>query len=168
MSILKKTSDFLDKVCKALLILAISVLIIVMTAQIIARAFLNTGISWADGMARYMLIWSTFLGAACAMKEYSHITLTFVQDKLKGAALKWYSFVIGLLVLGFVVFMCYIGIMVVQHVAPQKADSVAISVAFIYAAIPFAHIVMVVHLLVRFLELLQTGQMTVKEDQGLL
>lgn len=161
---LKKISDGLDKLCKVLLIVAISVLIIVMTAQIIARAGFNVGISWADGLARYMLIWSTFLGAACAMKENSHITLTFIPDKLKGNALKWYSLAIGVLIFIFVLVMCYIGISVVKLVWPQKADSIAISVAFIYLAIPFAHIVMLVHLLTNYIELMRTGRLNVASD----
>lgn len=159
-------SAVLDKFCKFLLILSISVLIVIMSAQIIARAGFNSGISWADGLARYMLIWSTFLGATCATKESSHVTLTFIPDMLKGKALKAYNLVIWLVTVAFAVMMSYIGIMVVQAVMPQKADSIAISVAFIYGAIPFAHIVMIVHLLAKFLHLIKPATLDPQAEQA--
>lgn len=147
-----KLSDGLDRLCKLLVIMSIVTLILVMFLQILKRAILGSAISWADGMARYMLIWSTFLGATVATKEASHISLTFIQDKLSGKAREIFDCVIILCSIILCVAVVYTGFKVIQLVLPQKSDSLPISVAWIYAAIPFSEIVMTIHLIDSFLE----------------
>ena len=146
LKILNKISDMLDRLCKGLAVSSIAALIIIMFIQVLKRAIMGSAITWADGTARYLLIWSTFLGATVATKESGHISLTFIQDKLKGKPKMVFECI---LMLGFAVlaiFTLYAGIMVLEYVIPQKSDSLPISVAWIYGAIPFCEAIIAVHL----------------------
>ena len=73
----KKFSDGLDKLCIAVVVIMLAVMVGVTIAQIICRNF--KALQWSEEVCRYLLIWTTFLGASCVYKEGSHITITFIQ-----------------------------------------------------------------------------------------
>ncbi len=58
-------------------------MIILATVQVVVRTFsLPVGVHWTEPAARFLLIVSTFLGAAVATRNREHIRMTFVLDKL--------------------------------------------------------------------------------------
>ena len=62
--ILSPVSDALDRVCSVLIVVMLGLMVVITTAQIVCRTFF-TSLSWSDEVTRYLLIWSTFLGATC-------------------------------------------------------------------------------------------------------
>jgi|TARA_B100001971_G_scaffold46897_1_gene41872 TRAP-type C4-dicarboxylate transport system permease small subunit len=53
----------------------LAVLILVAFSQIVLRNFWETGLSWGDPLARYLVLWIGFIGAALATKENKHISI---------------------------------------------------------------------------------------------
>ena len=51
----------------------------VITLQIVSRVFF-TSFAWTEEVARFLLIWIAFLGAALAFQQGRHIAVTFVRD----------------------------------------------------------------------------------------
>ena len=60
----KKFSDIIDKICLVLIVLMLGVMVLVTMAQIICRTA-GSALQWSEELNRYLLIWSTFLGASC-------------------------------------------------------------------------------------------------------
>ena len=79
MKVLHKISDILDNICGVLIVFMIGAMVILTTAQIIFRTWF-TSLSWSEEATRYLLIWSTFLGATCVYRHSGNIAITFVQD----------------------------------------------------------------------------------------
>ena len=77
--ILSLVSDALDKVCSVAIVIMLGLMVVITTAQIICRTFF-TSLSWSDEVTRYLLIWSTFLGATCVYRHSGNIAITFIQD----------------------------------------------------------------------------------------
>ena len=77
--ILSPVSDALDKVCSVAIVIMLGLMVVITTAQIICRTFF-TSLSWSDEVTRYLLIWSTFLGATCVYRHSGNIAITFIQD----------------------------------------------------------------------------------------
>ncbi|MDR1604112.1 MAG: TRAP transporter small permease [Gracilibacteraceae bacterium] len=149
--LLGRIGDALNKLCQVLMVAAITALIAVMFIQVLRRVFLGSTFSWADGLARYMLVWSAFLGATVAARESDHIALTFIIEKLSGKAKMAFEIFLMLCFAVLAAFVVYAGVRTLVLVAPQKSDSLPISVAWVYGAIPFCQAVILYHLAVNIL-----------------
>jgi TRAP-type C4-dicarboxylate transport system permease small subunit len=58
-----------------LLAVMLSSMILLAFLQIVLRNFFATGLSWADPMVRYLVLWAGFSGAALATREGKHIKI---------------------------------------------------------------------------------------------
>jgi len=65
----------LDRAVRALLLGVVAVMVAVVSAQVVARYGFNTGIGWADEVARLAFVWCVFLGMAVAVRARAHIGL---------------------------------------------------------------------------------------------
>ena len=82
---INKVSDLLDKICSVILVAMLAGMVLTTSLQIICRVFF-TALSWSEEVTRYLLVWSTFLGAGCVYKKGGHISVTFAQEKF------WYIY----------------------------------------------------------------------------
>ena len=79
-----KLSDVLDTICSYIIVVMLGAMVVITGAQIVCRmAF--TALSWSEEATRYLLVWSSFLGASCVYKHSGHISITFVQDMVPAA-----------------------------------------------------------------------------------
>ena len=67
-----------------LLAIMLSLMILLAFLQIVLRNFFATGLSWADPMVRYLVLWAGFTGAALATKEGKHIKIDVFSQWLPG------------------------------------------------------------------------------------
>lgn len=67
----------IEEAAGAILVVAILLLVI---AQVVARYLLNSPFVWTGEIARFGLIWVTFLGAAFVMARGLHITVDVVSQ----------------------------------------------------------------------------------------
>jgi TRAP-type C4-dicarboxylate transport system permease small subunit len=66
------------------LALALGVMIVLAFTQIVLRNVVDTGLYWADGLLRYLVLWIGLLGAMIATRERNHISVDIVSYALKG------------------------------------------------------------------------------------
>ena len=78
MKILQGIGDLLDRICGFLIVIIIGAMVVITTAQIICRIWF-TALSWSEEVTRFLLIWSTFLGATCVYRRSGNIAITAVQ-----------------------------------------------------------------------------------------
>ena len=78
MDMIHKLSDNIDKIVLAIVVAMLGVMVLVTTAQIVCRLARHS-LLWSEELCRYLLVWSTFLGASCVYKSGAHIAITFVQ-----------------------------------------------------------------------------------------
>lgn len=69
-------------VLRGVLIAIVSVLLVLMTAQIVMRYGFNASLLWAEELCRYMLIWLGFMGVAVAYERGEVAALTFISNVL--------------------------------------------------------------------------------------
>lgn len=67
-----------------LLFLLLATLLLVAVAQIVLRAFFDTGLEWAEPFSRVGVLWLALLGALSAARERRHISIDLAQRYLRG------------------------------------------------------------------------------------
>ena len=143
--ILDPVSDALDKVCSVLIVVMLGLMVVITTAQIICRTWF-TALSWSDEVTRYLLIWSTFLGATCVYRHSGHISVTILQDKVPAR--------IGQLMRVAVHAICLLLFAVLLHYSirycgklNKTATALPIKMKYIYLCLPISMGVLIVHAL---------------------
>jgi TRAP-type C4-dicarboxylate transport system permease small subunit len=81
-----------------------TLLLIVMSAQVLWRYVFNDPIYWSEELARYLFVWLTFLAASMAFRDHKHMAVDLIQPFLPPAARRWQDVIItSILALFFVV-----------------------------------------------------------------
>ena len=63
----------------SLLVLLLTLMIMLSSAQILLRNFFDTGISWGDPALRLMVLWIALLGAMAATRANNHININILS-----------------------------------------------------------------------------------------
>ncbi|RCV93557.1 TRAP transporter small permease [Vreelandella rituensis] len=132
-------------------------LIGVITLQIISRV-LFSAVGWTEEVARFLLVWITFLGATLAFQRGRHIAVTFAVDALPGRLRQVARIAATLIVLAFMVALVVIGYRYMQVQSFQKSASMRLSMTYVYAVIPLSAALMGWYALVDLLELWVDGE----------
>ena len=79
---LDRVNNLLTRLEVFLLSLSTLVLVGVIFVQVICRYVLLIPTAWAEELARYLFVWTSYLGSAYALNEGGHIDGIFLQSKL--------------------------------------------------------------------------------------
>ena len=141
--ILTPISDALDKVCSLLIVLMLGAMVIITGAQIICRTWF-TALTWSDEVTRYLLIWSTFLGATVVYRHNGHISVTLVQDAVKPKTAK--ALRVAVHAICFVLFAVLLYYSTLYCIKLKKtATAMPIKMKWIYMCIPISMGIMMIH-----------------------
>ena len=143
--ILDPVSDALDKVCSVLIVIMLGLMVVITTAQIICRTWF-TALSWSDEVTRYLLIWSTFLGASVVYRHSGHISVTILQEKVPAGVGKAMRIAVHAICLALFAVMLYYSARYCGKLN-KTATALPIKMKYIYLCIPVSMGVMMVHAL---------------------
>lgn len=113
----------------------------VITLQIVSRLFF-TSVSWTEEVARFLLIWIAFLGAALAFQQGRHIAVTLLRDRLPSRAGRVLAGAALLVGIAFLVALAVIGWRYTAMQSFQKSPSLRLQMTYVYAVMPLAALVM--------------------------
>ena len=100
----------LDWILDQVTLLLLTLLLLVVGAQIFARYVLNHSLFWSEELARYLFIYLVFLGAAIALRRDGHIQVSFFVDRLPPGVRR------AVAVAGDVLLLAFAGTVLVQSV----------------------------------------------------
>jgi TRAP-type C4-dicarboxylate transport system permease small subunit len=149
-----KLSDRLDNICAALCIICLCAMVLLTGAQIICRMYF-TALAWSEELARYLLVWSTFLGAGCVYKKLGHISVTLVQGLFPPAVRAAMQITVHVLCGAFFLMATYYGIKYMGLQGRQLSAAMRIPMSWIYLAIPLGCGIMALHVLDFLLRMLR-------------
>ncbi|PTQ70676.1 TRAP transporter small permease [Celeribacter persicus] len=130
----------------------------VITLQIVSRVFF-TSMSWTEEVARFLLIWITFLGAALAYQQGRHIAVTLLRDSLPPMPGRIVSGLATLVAIVFLLTLAEIGWRYMTMQSFQKSPSLRLSMTYVYAVMPLAAVIMAGLSLIDLLRLLAGAPM---------
>lgn len=128
------------------LALLLAAMALIIFANVVLRYATSQSIEWAEEVARYLMVWLTFLGAGPVLRYGGHIAVENLQDSLPERAAVALRVLIAALLFGFFGFMVWVGIGYVERAQYQLTPTTQISMAWVYAAMPVGGLLLIAHL----------------------
>lgn len=72
----------LERIVEWLMALALAIMVVLVFGNVVLRYAFNSGITWAEEVARLMFVWLIFLGAILALRHHAHLGVEMVQARL--------------------------------------------------------------------------------------
>jgi len=156
-SILSRAEDVINAIMQRAAFAALVAMLVVISMQIVFRVFFQA-LTWSEEVARYLLVWITFMGASIAYKHGRHIAVTFLTDALPAGPRRLVrAATIGASMIFFAV-VAYTGVKYMSLQSAQVSASLRISMGIVYAVIPFTSLTMLLYGLVDMLDLFLEGE----------
>jgi len=133
---MKSFYDSLEKSLKTILLVLVAGIVVTTMLQIVARFILMVSIPWTDELARYLMIWASFVGLGVAYRMKELISVAFFREKLPPHLLKGTLFISDLLCSIFAIIIVIYGVKLCFQNVAQVSPSMRISLGLIYAIIP--------------------------------
>jgi TRAP-type C4-dicarboxylate transport system permease small subunit len=141
---MRSVGDIIWKAFDVTALLAFSVMLVLVTAQIVFRYCLQVSVPWTEEAARWFYAWQIFLGSAVAMREKLHLKVTILIDHLPTVAQNVLNLLMGVAGLIFLVGIVWGSLIMIRSVYPVQAGSFPISTSYLYLSIPAGLIAMVI------------------------
>ena len=141
-----KSYDRLLKHLYNLLLLICSVLFVIMGVSVftnvVLRFVFSKSIAGLEELARYLLIYITFLGAALVLYDDEHLDLDIITSLLKGKLKFINRFLILFVLLVLQVLISFYGIKYAMIVIAQPTPALKIPLGTVYMILPVSTIIM--------------------------
>lgn len=115
--------------------------------QVTARFVFGNPSTWSEVATRSSMIWCVMLGVAPAFRSGSMIAVEIVQRALPARPGLWLHQISMTLTLFFFGILCWQGVAMVERVAKQKLAALEISIGWVYAALPFGSVFIMIAVL---------------------
>ncbi len=136
----------LMRVNRAALIVMLAAMALIIFANVVLRYTTNQSIEWAEEVARYLMVWLTFVGAGPVLRYGGHIAVDNLQDALPSRVAVAIRVLIAALLFGFFGFMVWFGISYVLRAQFQMTPTTQVSMGWVYAAMPVGGVLLILHL----------------------
>ncbi|HLS60127.1 MAG TPA: TRAP transporter small permease [Virgibacillus sp.] len=145
-----KFMDKVNRIVSMLLSLIFGVMVLVIFFQVLIRfVFPYLGIQlnfpWTEELARYLMIWSVFLGGALATRRGQLLAvdaIVFALPSLPGRIVKFFAHFVSLL---FFISLVFIGIEFAQYGVSISAPGLRISMTYLYSSMVVGAVLMILN-----------------------
>ena len=144
MKIIHDIDKVINKILRFIVIIMLSVMSVVVFAQVLFR-IVHLSIPWSEELSKYLLIWSTFLGAAICIRKGSLVGLEFLKNSMSEEKQKILQTILNLIVCAMLLFLINVGFWAVRRVWFQITPVLKLSMGLMYAAIPSGSVFMLIN-----------------------
>ena len=119
---------------------------------VVMRYFFNYAFEWSDELIRYVIIWSTFIGAGLCAKKGMHVKMDILLRILPLGFLRYWNMLLTIVAILFSLFCMGKGFQMV--LLTQSFGRTGVSFAapmwIIYLAVPLGYTLMFIHFSISF------------------
>lgn len=147
MTALEKVSSYVNRLVEYVLFGMGFIMAIVVAAQVFSRYALNHSIFWSEELARFLLVWLTFLGASVVYRRGGHASIEILYDLFPLSIQKITSIIIHLVALAFFVVMIIYGWRFAYFVRLQISPALSLPKWIPHGIIPLSGAILALHAL---------------------
>ena len=112
--------------------------------NVVSRYFLGFDIAWSTELATFLLVWTSFLGAAAALRRRAHLQVVEVMALLPPGSRRWLELGIQLVVIAALVFLTVYGTQISLSSMGERMSALDWPIGTLYAACPVGALLMLV------------------------
>jgi len=145
----KVLSDIADKVARYISIVYTTIVILVVTVEVVLRA-LGYSITWSEELARWLLIGICYLGASIALKHGYHVGITKFLDLMPYVLKFLIVFITYILTTIFLVYLLIYGYQAAMNSLYQTGSLIPFSMFYVKIHLSIGAFLMLCHMLYYF------------------
>ncbi len=160
-----KVIDYMNKIVGIILALMLAVMSILIIVQIFTRFVINYPLHWTEELARYLMIYSVFFGAALALRNNRLIAIEALAQAMSESKQRILRIFIMAVSIIFFVILLVQGLEIIGVVKAQHSAGLGISMSIPYAAIPIGAGLMIVNAFAVILESIKKPQPLIESEE---
>ena len=141
----KAAVDAIDAASRGLIIAAFTLMVAVVSLQVVFRYFVNVSLDWADEIARLTFVWSAFLGVPHGIRIGAHVGIDFIAKLVPPAALAWIFRATCIACAGLMGVVAWYSVVIARDSWDQLMPVLDFSTAWFYVAIAVCGAHCVIH-----------------------
>ncbi|KQW18420.1 hypothetical protein ASC80_20585 [Afipia sp. Root123D2] len=111
-------------------------LALIVFLQFFTRYILNDSLAWTEEIARYGLMWLTFIGGAVVTRKKSHIAVELLSNLMKPGPLRSALLaLVDFVTLGFLGLLCWFSIPIVERMHDQRMTVFDLPMSYVYGGV---------------------------------
>lgn len=144
---MKQLSDFLYKVSIWIIVILVAMMLVTTVIEVFSRNFLGFSFAWSGELARFTMIWITFIGASAVYKRMEMPAFDMIRDRISERSRKVVLIITHSATIVFSLIAVYAGLSETfsKTVQLQITPGLGISMSIPYLAIPTGFLFMLVH-----------------------
>ena len=123
---------FLLRLTQAIVVIMLLTIVVVLSAQIVARYLFEAPLVWSEELVLILLLWITFLGSALCLNLRGHISIDFVVQKMPEHIQRAAQLFTAILMVVFCAVLVYGGWLMIQATSGSITPGLKVSVAWHY------------------------------------
>jgi len=164
MTTLLRIIDIFNKWLTILLGVVLGVMSIVIIVQVLSRYIFGFPLPWSEELARYLMAYSIFVGAALALRHQQLIAVEFISERLSFGPRRILKIVINLIGILLFAILFIQGLAMMEKVSAQLSAAMQIPMSIPYASIPIGAILLTINAIAVIIELVLSKE-KVKEGE---
>jgi len=144
---MKKVIHLINESIKYILNLLLFVMVMVVFAQVLIRYMFDHPLAWSEELARYLLVWITFLGAAYAMSKQAHVGVEVFVKLFPVYIQKGMLLLATFISLFFFSVLIYQGYLFTLRTMAQTSPVLHLPMGGVYSIIPISGLLLIINLL---------------------
>jgi TRAP-type C4-dicarboxylate transport system permease small subunit len=144
---LRRAERVLVRVNQALIVAMMMTMSTLVFANVVSRYGFGHSLNWSEEIARYLMIWITYLGAGLAMRQGQHVAIEFGQAALPKALHPWIRGFVAATILVFLGVITVAGVQFTEFAWRQRTPVMQWPMGAVYLAIPIGSLLFALHFL---------------------
>ena len=142
MRVLRELNIYLLQICRYALIFMVPLMTGIIFVQVVLRYIFSSPLSWAEELAKYLLVWISCMGSANGIKDAMHVSIDYLKNKLPLFLHRIVTLIIHGVTISFLIFCILEGSRYAINGWEQTSAALEIRMTIPYLAIPVGFAIM--------------------------
>ncbi|MGG1554041.1 TRAP transporter small permease [Paenibacillus ferrarius] len=149
---------WLGNVIDWILVVMGGLMVLITFYNVLSRYIFKADLAWSSEIVTFMLIWTSFIGGAAAVRRSAHLTVNELINRFSLKVRYWIDIYIQLVLIGFIAIMAYFGFQIVAGSMEELTMALKMPIGTWYAAMPVGAVCSIIFLINNMYRMISEGK----------